>query len=288
MNKNNQNLTKRFATRAGILALSASLMLAGCATPQSQRAADTFGRGVVNLVLSPIMIVSGLAQGLAFLPYTIGTGLDELNKGLARADAVSLEDSYQAVHGVSIADPRVDRRSGQVAGRQAGYGAGFGEHRPQAMMDATLAFRRLLTSQGMPAAKAEQYALVGNYRHVRIGGQILLAVVHRPAGMAPIRVRSKDTGIVTTLRPQHRSWLTAYERDVTGVRIDEVIDWTSIEYSSLKQDKVVAMLMVLAAESIKSGKRSPDYWSAERHWMDGDTRAAIVASRNKVRHIVTG
>ncbi|MGI9335560.1 MAG: hypothetical protein ACR2RL_20640, partial [Gammaproteobacteria bacterium] len=140
---------KRLGLHFGALVVGAALALGGCATPQTQRGFDTFGRGVVNLVLSPVMIASGLAEGLAFLPYTIGTGLDELNKGLLEVQAVSLDDTYKAVHGVSIFDPRVDRRSGEVKGERFG----FGQHRPEAMMEATLSFRRLLVSQGMAGAK---------------------------------------------------------------------------------------------------------------------------------------
>ena len=275
-----RNITKR--KRLGALLLATSLALGACATPEAQRGADTFGRGLVNLVVSPFMIVTGLAQGLAFLPYTIGTGLDELNKGLIDAQAVSLDDAYRATHRVSIADPRVDRKTGQVAGQHFG----FGQHRPEAMLEATHAFRRLLLYQGMPQAKAEQYALVGDYRQVRSRGHILLAVVHRPNGMQSFRVRSKDTGIVTTFRPENQGWLAAYERDVDGRNLDEVIDWTGIEYASLKRDKVVAMLMVLAAESIKSGKRSPDYWLAEKRWHSGDTASVIAEAAAKVKRVL--
>ncbi len=35
-----------------------------------------------------------------------------------------------------------------------------------------------------------------------------------------IRVKSKETGIVTTLRPEHQGWRLAYERDVDGRLID--------------------------------------------------------------------
>ena len=48
------------------------LTLHGCAPPPGQSGMETFGRGVAGLVLSPLMIIAGLAQGLAFLPYTVG------------------------------------------------------------------------------------------------------------------------------------------------------------------------------------------------------------------------
>ncbi len=268
--------TKRRALRA---ALIATLLISGCATVEGRRGMETFGRGVVNLVLSPFMIVAGLAQGLVFLPYTIGTGLDQLNRGLLEANAVSLDDSYRATYGVSIQDPRVDQRTGEVAGENFG----FGRHRPEAMLEATRAFQRLLVSQGMSQAKAQHYVLLGDYSQVRTRGQMLLAVAHRETGNQPFRVQAKSTGIVTTFRSEHQGWSRPYERDIEGRPIDEIIDWTAIEYAALRQDKVVATLMVIAAESAKSGKRSPDYWAAERRWDEGDTASVLAESQAKVK-----
>lgn len=263
--------------RSAILAISLAVLVA-CAGPGGQRGMETLGRGLAALILSPVMIVAGLAQGLAFLPYTIGTGLDALNQGLVKAQAVTLDASYRSTFGVAIRDSRVDQQTGQVAGQNFG----FGQNRPEAMLEATRAFQRLLQSQGMPEEKARRYVLVGDYSQVRSAGKILLAVTLRQSGMEAIRVKSKETGIVTTLRPEHQGWRVAYERDVDGRLIDEVIDWTGIDYSALRQDKVVAMLMVIAAESVKSGKRSPDYWRVEQRWNAGETESVIAESSARV------
>lgn len=263
---------------------AASLLLHGCAAPGAnsngmERGVATFGLGMRNLILSPLMILSGLAQGLAFLPYTIGSSLDELNKGLIKAQAVSLDDSYRATYGVSLNDARVDQRTGEVAGENFG----FGRYRPDAMLNATRAFQRLLASQGMPEASASQYAIVGDSTQVRTQGRILLAVVHRHTGMQAFRVVSKHTGIVTTFRPADRGWAAPYERDIDGAAIDEVIDWAAIEYSSLRQDRVVATLMVIAAEAVKAEKRSSDYWQIERRWLAGESTQVMSESADKVK-----
>ncbi|KAB2927455.1 MAG: hypothetical protein F9K25_14155 [Candidatus Contendobacter sp.] len=262
------------------------LTLHGCAPPPGQSGMEsgmeTFGRGMAGLVLSPLMIIAGLAQGLAFLPYTVGASLDELNRGLVQAQAVSLNESYKATYHMPINDPRVDQQTGQIAGQNYG----FGQHRPEAMLEATQAFQRLLISQGMPPDKAKHYALVGDYTYTRTRGQILVAVVYRHTGMEPFRVVSKETGIVTTFRPENQGWRTAYERDVNGRVIDEVIDWAGFDYAILRQNKVVAMLMVIAAESVKSGKRSPDYWPVERRWAAGETNQIIAESANRVERAI--
>lgn len=266
--------------RAVSVLLVVMIALGGCVTPEGKLAMETFGRGIVNLVLAPFMIVAGLAQGIAFLPYTIGTGLAELNRELIRAQAVSLDDSYKATYGVSLTDPRVNPQTGEVAGEAGGL---YGRHRPEAMLEATRAFQRLLVSQGMPDDRAQHYVLTGVYTHVRSRGHILLALVYRHPGMQPFRVVSKHTGIVTTFRPEHMGWREAYERDVSGELVDEVIDWAGFEYGLLRQDKVVATLMALGAESVKSGKRAPDYWQAERRWMGGESARIMQESLDRVR-----
>jgi hypothetical protein len=274
---------KAYVLRGISVWLVAALLLGGCATPNGgpngRVAAETFGRGVMNLILSPLMIVAGIAQGLAFLPYTIGTGLSELNRAFLRASAVPLEDSYKATFGVSIADQRVDPQSGEVRGQEGLYG----RYRPEAIFEATGAFQRLLVSQGMPEDTARHYVLTGNYRYAWSRNHILLAVVYRHPGGEPFRVASRQTGIVTTFRPDQRGWYEPYERDVSGQAVDEVIDWAALEYKLLRQDKLVATLMVLAAEAVKSGKRAPDYWQAERRWMAGETTEIMRESLAKVK-----
>src|SRR5919204_6354963 len=129
--------------------LVAALLIGGCAVPNGgpsgQGAAENFGRGVMNLVLAPFMIVAGIAHGLAFLPYTLGMGLAELNKSLQQANAVPLDDSYKATFGVAMADQRVDQKSGDIRGQEGLYG----RYRPEAIFEANRAFQRLLVSQGM-------------------------------------------------------------------------------------------------------------------------------------------
>jgi hypothetical protein len=259
-------------------AIIAAGTVVGCATPQGQMALESVGRGFVSLILAPFMIVAGIAQGLAFLPYTLGTGLAELNRALVEAHATSLDDAYRSTFGVALADPRVDQRSGEVEGESAGYG----RYRPEAMLEATRAFQRLLVSQGMPEERARHYVLAGDYTHVRSRGHILLAVVYRHPGMQPIRVTSRQTGIVTMLRPEAMGWRQPYERDINGQLVDEVIDWAGFEYALLRQDRVVATLMVLATEAVKSGKRSADYWPAERRWIAGESEEVMRESHARI------
>ncbi len=267
-------------------AVASVFVLSSCAAPNyppyqgAQRGMQAVGTGLASLILSPFMIVAGLLQGLAFLPYVAGLALDDINRALLEAHAVSLDDSYRAAYGVSLSDPRVDRKTGQVADDG---GFGFGRYRPGALADASNAFQRLLISQGMPESVARHYVIVADYTHTRSRGVILLAVVYRHTGTEPFQVGSKNTGIVTMFRPEQLGWRSAYERDVRGQLIDEVIDWTAIDYAALQQDKLVATLMAIGAESIKSGKRSHEYSAAERRWIAGQTTQVMAESSGKVK-----
>ena len=270
---------KRSSIRGIAVVMLAVFTITGCATTGTRPGApEMVGRGLLGLVLSPLMSVGGIAQGLAFLPYTIATGLQELNRALIDAQSVTLDDAYRAGYGVALDDPRVDRQTGEVRGETIGYG----RLHPEAMADATRALQRLLISQGMPQERAQQYVLGGVYTHVRNRGQILMSVSHRPAAAQPFRAVSKHTGIATTFRPEQRGWREPYARDVDGRVIDEVIDWVAIDYALLQRDRVVATLFVLAAESVKSGKRSDDYWDVERRWLSGDTARVMEESRARI------
>jgi hypothetical protein len=270
----------RRAQRIVSVIVVVALLVTGCATGgEGPSGFEVFARGLAALMLSPFMIVGGIAQGLGFLPYTVGVALTDMNRALLQAQAVSLDDSYKAAHGVSIDDPRVHPQTGEI---RDGGGL-YGRYRPEAIFEANRAFQRLLVSQGMSEERAQHYVLAGIYTHAWSRGHILLTVVYRHPGAQPFRVRAKTTGIVTTLRPTQRGWYEPYASDLDGRVIDEVIDWAGLEYRLLRQDKVVATLMALAAESVKQGRRQHDYWQAERRWLAGESPAVMRESLDRVR-----
>lgn len=224
---------------------------------------------------------------LAFLPDALGMALTELTQLLYWANAVSLNDAYKASFGVSMAARHVDQKTGEVRGRRRVYG----RYKPETLSKTNRAFRRLLISQGMSHETARKYVLVGDYTHAPIGGQVLLAVVLRHIRTAPFRARHKQTTIVTTFNADQRAWYEAYEQDVNGQVIDEVIDWAPLPYRVLGRDQAVATLLVLATEAVKFDTRAPDYWHAERRWLAGDTVAVVQQSAVRVqraRHELPG
>jgi hypothetical protein len=225
------------------------------------------------------MIAAGIAQGLAFLPYALGMGLTELERALQHARAVPLDEAYRAAFGVSLTDPRVHRRTGDVRDHERLGGPGRGE----ALQEANRAFHRLLVGQGMSEETARKYVLVADAAHSAPGGPVLLAVVLRHTRMEPFRARSKQTNSTATLRSDQRAWYEAYDRDVDGQPVDEVMDWAALEHDVLDRDKALAALLVLAAEAVKFDRRAPDYWQVERRWRAGETAALVQQSADKVK-----
>lgn len=232
----------------------------------------TAAGGVGMLILSPFMIASGLAEGLAMLPYTLSTDLHQLNRGLMEAQATTLDEAYRSVYGVGIDDGRVDPQTGRVEGTARPF---------RSMLDATYALQKLLGEKGMDRETASHYILCSIDSHTRSRGHILLSVVYRHAGMNPIRVVHKHSGIVRTLRPSDPAWREPYRQSVEGELIDEVIDWAGLENRLLDSHKVVGMLMVTASESILAGKRMDNYWETERQWMSGQTDVIIEQTKRK-------
>lgn len=269
------------ARRLVVAMLVPLVVLAGCTlAPESRRGFERVGKGIVNLLLSPVMIAAGLAEGLAFLPFTVGTNVHDLDKGLRQANAVSLDESYKATFGVGIKHSDVDPKSGDIL-RMEGL---YGRFKPEALFEAQKAFNRLLLSQGMSEDKARHYVIVGNYKWAWSRDHVIFGIAYRHPGTEQIRVVGKETGIPTTLRPwYHQAWHEAYQKDAEGQVVDEIIDWAAMEYSSLRGDKVVATLLVIAVEAIKAGKKSPDFWDSERRWLRGDSATILRESFDRVK-----
>lgn len=247
------------------------LVLVMC-VPAYSMGLRTVADGVGLLILSPLMIAGGLAEGLAMLPYTFSTNMHALNRGLMEAEATTLDEAYRSLYGCGIDNNRVDPKTGSVEG----------DRRPfRTMLEATYALQKLLVDKGMDPQTASHYILCSIDSHTRSRGHILVSVVYRHPGMNQIRVVHKHSGIVRTLQPRQPAWREPYHKDVNGETIDEVVDWGGLENYLLGSHKVVGMLMVSAVESILAGKRADNYWEIERRWMSGRTAEIIEQTRRK-------
>ena len=76
-----------------ILGVATVMLLNACAPAHQQaktahpRGFDAMGHGIEQLVLSPFVIVAGLLEGIAMLPYYVAQDLHALNHALVQHQA---------------------------------------------------------------------------------------------------------------------------------------------------------------------------------------------------------
>ena len=251
-----------------MLAVASAVSITGCAAPGTQRSPDpgqgrqTFGEGVVHLVLSPVMIVAGLLEGIAAVPYFLGEGVHEINRGMRDANAaVSLDETYRYAYDKPLAQVPDDGDTGRVF---------------RNMDEATDHFQKVLRGYGVEDYR--RYFLTA-VRNADREGYTLYAVIHRPA--ETIRVRGKSgSGDVVTLGPNDHAWYRPYARDADGKPLDLVIDWAGVQRTSIRTQKGQAILMTLAANSVLLNRRSDEYWSTEATWVGGGFRDVVTARKS--------
>lgn len=257
-------------------ALIASL-LAGCATPHPgayhrdgrspsvEHGVETAATGLGQLVVSPFMIAAGLLEGLAALPWLIGSGVHDLNRAMLDTHAeVTLDDTYRAAYGTALANVPSDGNTGEVFHR---------------MDDATVQFHRVLRSLGVEAP--ERFLLTA-IRSADRDGYTLYAVVERRHAGDSVRVRDKwrlDRHRV--LVPEGLAWYEPHARTAAGDALDVVVDWAAVPRDMIGTQRGQALLMTLAAHSVLITRRAPDYWAAESRWLQGQHRAVV--AKNKAR-----
>jgi hypothetical protein len=246
--------------RSIVIAVSTAFLGFGCAAPGSgprlEHGLETAALGAAHLVLSPVMVVAGLLEGIAALPYFLGTGVHELNAGLRDAQAqVDLDTTYRHAYGTPLEQVPADGSTGRVF---------------RDMDAATVHFRRVLRGYGV--AEADRYLLTA-VRSADRDGYTLYAVVYRAADTPAVTGRQ-----AAPLTPRERAYYRPYPQDAGGRALDTVVDWAGVPRSAIRTQKGQAILLTLAANSVLINRRSDDYWSVERRWLDGAYRE-VVAER---------
>lgn len=247
--------------------VAASLFVTACASPGSRQGPDpghgvqTLGEGLGHLMLSPFMIVAGLMEGIAALPYFLGEGVHEINRGLREANArVSLDQTYQYAYDQPLAKVSDDGDTGKVF---------------RDMDEATAHFQKVLRGYGVEDYR--RYLLTA-IRNADRDGYTLYAVIYRPVDT--IKVRNKfQPGRIDTLGPNDRAYYQPHARDADGRPLDLVIDWAGVPRTSIRTQKGQAILMTLAANSVLVNRRSDEYWATEAAWIDGDYRDVVAARK---------
>ncbi|MHA1528421.1 MAG: hypothetical protein ACTSVG_05340 [Alphaproteobacteria bacterium] len=236
----------------------------GCAAPPPsdiQHPAHGLGVALGYLVASPVLILAGLAEGIATAPYFVDADLHEMDRVMTMSDAqVSIGRTYEYAYQTPLDMVPPSGDTGQV----------FRHMRP-----ATHHFQNVL--QGYGVDSPENYILTA-VRTADRDGYTLYGIVYRTNSS----IRVKDaSGRIRVLTPNDDEFYRPYARDARGQPLDMIIDWAGVPRTSIRTQKGQAVLMTLAANSVVINRRSDDYWAVEKRWMAGGFKS-VVAERKAV------
>lgn len=253
-----------------VIILMCLVLFVSCSTPQSGHMNRNHGigsalTGFAHLILSPFQIAAGLIEGIASIPYYLSTNIHQINKGLIDAQAeITLDDTYESAYGKRLSSVPEDGSTDEVFRR---------------MKHATKYFQKVLNRYGI--IDADRYILT-SIDTANSDGYTLFAVVHRPSDT--INVIDKYTeNTYRTFSKADRLFYEPFEKDIKGKNLDTIIDWAGLPKKHVQTQKAQALLITLAANSVISGKRSPDYWENERRWIAGDYIEIVNQKMNKVK-----
>lgn len=240
-------------TLAAII-ISAALVT-GCTAPppkEVQHPAHGLGVALGYLVASPVLILAGLAEGIASAPYFVDSDLHEMNRTMTMSDAaVDLGRTYEYAYNADIETLSPEGDTGQVFRHLA---------------PATRHFQKVLLGYGVE--DPQNYILTA-VRTADRQGYTLYGLVYRPE----TRIRVRDSGgRIVTLTPKDDGFYQPYARDAQGRPLDMVLDWAGVPRTSIRTQKGQAILMTLAANSVLINRRSDDFWVVEKQWRAGQFR----------------
>ena len=248
--------------------LLVSAILSHCGGPQTKNGPNvnsglrTAGQGLVHIVLSPIQIAAGALEGVSSLPYFAATGLHQINQQLNASQAkVTLSDTYAAAYGKNFAQINDDGATGQKFSR---------------MKDATDYFRRVLQQHNIP--NSDRYLLT-SIDTAKNDGYILFAVVYRPERAITV-IDKYDGRTRREYDESNRMYYEPFARTADGRALDTVIDYGAVPVEQIGTQKMQALLLTFAANSVSRQKRAPDYWMIESRWINGEYRE-IIQNKNQ-------
>ncbi len=242
-----------------------AFLVTGCVAhrPGAPRSpAHDLGEALGYIIVSPILILIGLLEGIASLPYYLDSDIHAMNREMEAADSdVTLDRTYQYAYNRPLETVPESGDTGKV----------FRHLKP-----ATEHFQKVLKGYGVE--DYDRY-LITAVRTADRDGYTLYSIVYR----AERTIRVRDAyGRVRSLSPSdNRDYYKAFERDAGGNPLDVVIDWAGVPRTVIKTQKGQAILMTLAANSVLINRRSDDYWAVEQRWTEGDYKQ--IASDRKAQ-----
>lgn len=252
-----------------MIATSLSIfVLSGCAHNSTSRSDNSNGfgsilKGLAHLVLSPIQITAGLLEGVASLPYYASTSLHELNKGLENAQAaITLDDTYESAYGSRLSEVPENGETNE---------------RFRRMKHASSYLQKILKSHGV--ANYESYYLASIDTANRQGVTLFSVVYREQKSISVIDKYNQKTQ--RHFQSSDRLFYEPFATDKNGSALDVIIDWAGVSIESYQTQKMQAVLLTLAANSIINGKRSEDYWIAEKRWINGEFSKVMQEQQSK-------
>ena len=222
-------------------------------------------KGIAHLVLSPIQIAAGLAEGVASLPYYASTNIHAINEGLVKAQAkVTLDDTYDAAYGKRLNQVGAEGDTGELFRR---------------MKHASKFFQKVLRQHGIP--DAENYILTSIDTANR-KGYTLFAVVYRPTKQMSV-IDKYDGKTIRNFSSEDRLFYEPFKKDIHGKLLDTIIDWAGVPTDFYRTQKQQAVLLTLAANAVADGKRRLEYWDVEKRWIEGEFTAIMTTQNSKVQ-----
>lgn len=211
--------------------------------------------GVGHLLLSPLQIVAGIAEGISALPYYLSTNLHQVNNALEQAQSqITVADTYQSAYQVNFNEKTATQSAGQ---------------RFKTMQQASAYFQRILQSKGV---KNAQHYYLTSIDSANAAGYTLFAVVYRPYTQISILDRY---GKVQSYSTNNRLFYEPHYKDASGRVLDTIVDWAGLARQSIHSQKAQTLLLTLASHSVIQQKRSPDYWQIEARWLQGEYPAIV-------------
>jgi len=242
------------------VAVLVALMATACVPHRAgeMSPAHGLGLGLGYLIASPLLILSGLLEGIVTAPYLLNADLHEMNRDMVEADTrVSFDETYQYAYERRLADVPASGDTGMIF---------------RHMIEATTHFQKVIKGYGV---EDYQNYLLTAVRTADRDGFTLYAVVYRPVGEVRIIDEYNRTRFVG---PRDKEYYRPIPQDAGGRPLDVIIDWAGVPRTTIKTQKGQEILMTLAANSVLINRRSDEYWSAERRWVGGDFEG-VVAER---------
>ena len=242
------------------VAVLVALMTTACVPHRAgeMHPAHGLGLGLGYLIASPLLILSGLLEGIVTAPYLLNADLHEMNRNMVEADTrVRFDETYQYAYERQLADVPESGDTGMIF---------------RHMIEATTHFQKVIKGYGV---EDYQNYLLTAVRTADRDGFTLYAVVYRPVGK--IRIVD-DYNRTRFVGPGDKEYYRPILQDAGGRPLDVIIDWAGVPRTTIKTQKGQAILMTLAANSVLINRRSDEYWHAERRWVGGDFEG-VVAER---------